>query len=67
MYSVNLSWKPLNQLLETLEKQGLIETMTLGEDKRSKNLYKITEKGENVLQYFEGAKNLVRSGEIPVL
>jgi predicted transcriptional regulator len=68
MYSINLSWKPLCQLLESLENKGLIEKMgSLNEDKRSKNLYKITEKGESVLQYFKGTKNLVDLGEIPVL
>ena len=60
MYSSNLSWKPLKQILLTLIKQGLIQDFQIDEgDKRTKISYKITEKGDNVLRYFNRAKDLM--------
>jgi predicted transcriptional regulator len=60
MYSSNLSWKPLKQILNNLIKQGLIEDHQFDEgDKRTKNTYNITEKGDNVLRYFNRAKDLM--------
>jgi len=58
MYHVNLSWKPLCQILESLENQGMIEAVET-ENQRSRILYKITEKGENVLNFFEKGKSLL--------
>jgi predicted transcriptional regulator len=60
MYSSNLSWKLLKQILLTLIKQGLIQDFQIDEgDKRTKISYKITEKGDNVLRYFNRAKDLM--------
>ena len=60
MYSSNLSWKPLKQILLTLIKQGLIQDFQIDEgDKRTKISYQITEKGDNVLRYFNRAKDLM--------
>ena len=60
MYSSNLSWKPLKQILLTLIKQGLIQDFQIDQgDKRTKTSYKITEKGDNVLRYFNRAKDLM--------
>jgi predicted transcriptional regulator len=60
MYSTNLSWKPLNQMLESLVSQGLVEEFSEhGEDKRSRKTYRITEKGDTVLGYFSQAKDLL--------
>lgn len=60
MYSSNLSWKPLKQILLTLIKQGLIQDFQIDQgDKRTKISYKITEKGDNVLRYFNRAKDLM--------
>ena len=60
MYSSNLSWKPLKQILLTLIKQGLIQDFQMDEgDKRTKISYQITEKGDNVLRYFNRAKDLM--------
>jgi len=60
MYRVNLSWKPLKQILETLTAQMLIEEQPKGGiDKRTRKVYALTEKGENVLNYFDRAKVLM--------
>jgi predicted transcriptional regulator len=61
MYSTNLSWAPLRRLLESLLEQGLVESAETGlDDGRSKNLYRITEKGESVLSYFSKCKDILR-------
>lgn len=60
MYGANLSWKPLQKILENLVTQGLIvENRRGGKDKRTKVEYGITEKGENVLRYYKKAKSLI--------
>lgn len=55
MYKCNLSWIPLMEILNSLLSQGLIERMDY--DKR--RIYEITEKGKNVLRYFEKAEDLI--------
>ena len=64
MYAANLSWKPLMQILDSLEKEELIRPIEEGRDGRSKNLYGITEKGESVLSYFEKTKDLLKTETI---
>jgi len=59
MYGANLSWKPLEQTLKTLIAQGLIIEQSMDDDKRTKKAYALTEKGENVLKYFNRAKGLL--------
>jgi len=60
MYGANLSWKPLKQILKTLTAQGLIVEQSMDKgDKRTKKAYALTEKGENVLKYFNRAKGLM--------
>lgn len=73
MYRSNLSWVPLNEVLESLLAQGLV----IKEERPSKARtgrggfsilstkvrhplydYKITEKGRNVLRYFDKAKEV---------
>jgi predicted transcriptional regulator len=62
MYEANLSWKPLQQILKSLISQELIiECTTEDKDKRTKKAYQLTEKGINVLRYFNKAKELVKS------
>jgi predicted transcriptional regulator len=58
MYRVNLSWKPLKQILETFQAQMLIEEQLKG-DIGKRKVYALTEKGENVLNYFNRAKVLM--------
>jgi predicted transcriptional regulator len=66
MYGANLSWKPLQQILKALVTQELIEESVAEEgDKRSKKAYRVTEKGVNVLRYFNKAKELVERETIP--
>lgn len=66
MYGANLSWKPLQRILNSMVDQGLVrEVQPRGKrDKRSSVTYEITQKGENVVRYFNGAKNLLELEEI---
>ena len=66
MYGANLSWKPLQQILKSLTNQELIiEYTTEDGDRRTKKAYKLTEKGTNVLRYFNKAKELVENERVP--
>ena len=60
MYSTNLSWNPLQEILTSLIAQNLI---TVNDDGNRKN-YEITEKGRTALKYFNQAKKLVTVGEV---
>ena len=60
MYGANLSWKSLKEILDSLVIQGLIEEVILKRgDKRTKKRYEITNKGENVLQYYNMVSDLI--------
>ena len=60
MYSANLSWKSLKELLESLVSQGLVEEIVVSRSrKRAKRRYEITAKGENVLQYYNMVSDLI--------
>ncbi len=59
MYAANLSWKPTQKILASLVEQGLLMESEETGNKRSRMRYGITEKGANVLRYFDGAKDLV--------
>jgi predicted transcriptional regulator len=68
MYQTNISWNSLRQILESLENQGMIDIIYPKEkDKRSRVLYKIAEKGDNVLKYFDKAKSLLEVVATPHL
>jgi predicted transcriptional regulator len=60
MYDANLSWDHLFRVLNPMLKQGLIEevdtTQERGRDKRTSKRYTLTQKGENVLRYFNDTK-----------
>jgi predicted transcriptional regulator len=66
MYGANLSWKPLQQVLRSLLDQGLIMEIDVsdGGDKRTSKHYEITQKGENVLRYFDRARRLIELEEV---
>ncbi|OGD59177.1 hypothetical protein A3K78_08730 [Candidatus Bathyarchaeota archaeon RBG_13_52_12] len=65
MYNANLSWKPLKEILKSLCLQGVIqETSGNGDDKRTKRNYVLTEKGENILRYFNKAKCLMEEAPL---
>jgi predicted transcriptional regulator len=60
MYAINTSWKPLQQMFQALIDKELIEKNAAEEgDERSENVYSITDKGRNVLEYFNKMKILV--------
>ena len=52
MYTTNLSWLPLNQILAQLVSQGLLEEYKdEGKDNRTKVTYRITPKGARAHKY----------------
>ncbi|MEM1530599.1 MAG: DUF4364 family protein [Candidatus Bathyarchaeia archaeon] len=55
MYKTNLSWVPLQEILEFLVSQGLLEEVELERRKE----YFITEKGRQVLAYFKSMTELL--------
>lgn len=67
MYGANLSWKPLQQILKSLVHQDLIiECAVDDHDKRTRMAYQLTDKGVNVLKYFNKAKELVEMDKVPL-
>ena len=66
MYGANLSWQPLKKILNSMVSNGIILEIELNErgDKRTKRTYELTQKGENILQYFRKAKDLLPLEEI---
>jgi predicted transcriptional regulator len=59
MYAANLAWSPLNKILEFLVESELLSEINIPAGNRSKRRYEITEKGVSVLNYMEGAKELI--------
>jgi len=66
MYEANLSWKPLQKILESMTSQGLIEKMDASNnrDKRTNTVFTITQKGENIINYFNRGKEFLKIEEI---
>jgi predicted transcriptional regulator len=62
MYASNLSWKPIQRALSSMVEQGLVEMMMTPSEK-SRKRYVITEKGVNVLDYFEKANEVLPTDE----
>ena len=65
IYAVNLSWKPTRRMLSDLVEQGLLEVRMASGNGSSKKRYVITEKGVNVLDYFEEANEILPKGVYP--
>ncbi len=59
MYAVNMSWNPTQEVLARLVEDGLIQVTEKPGGRRSKKRYEITEKGANVIRYFQGVKALI--------
>ena len=59
MYTANLSYVPTQRILQSLERQGLLNKRYETVIGRSMKRYEITEKGHNALTYFEKAGELV--------
>ena len=55
MYKCNLSWRPLQEILDSMVQQGLIETY----ENKKRRTYGITSKGVETLRYIEKARELV--------
>lgn len=69
MYEANLSWKPLQKILRSMLTQDLIVLMdtTKNRDKRTNTMYGLTQKGENVMNYFNRAREFLEIDEITKL
>ena len=64
MYAANMSWKPVQRILSHLVEQGLLEVRINTESRQSKRRYVLTDKGANVLDYFEKAKEILPLEEV---
>ena len=68
MYQANLSWRPLQKILDSMVYQGLIESgAVIKGDKRTRETYRLTQKGENVIMYFRRAQELLPLKEIAMI
>ena len=63
MYASNLSWKPSQRMLSYMVEQGLVEMMMTATSGKSRKRYFVTEKGVNVLNYFEKANEILPQDE----
>ena len=59
MYAANMSWNSTQKVFEMLMEQDLICVVEEQGKRRAKKRYHITEKGLNVLEYFEGASSML--------
>jgi len=57
MYAANMSWRPSQRMLSNMIEQGLVEVRTA--PGLSKKRYMITDKGIDVLDYFEKANEIL--------
>jgi len=66
MYGSNLSWKPLQRILRSMIDQQLVSEVDATDlrDKRTTLCYELTQKGENVIRYFNKAKDLIELEEV---
>jgi len=59
MYAANMSWKSTQKILSQLVEQGLLEVEYNQDKGRSNRRYGITEKGINIIDYFEKAREIM--------
>ena len=64
MYAANMSWAPVQRVLSGLVEQGLVLELSNTKSRQSKKRYEITEKGEKILEYFDGANEIVAIEEL---
>jgi predicted transcriptional regulator len=59
MREVNISYKPLKEMLDSLQKQDIVEVLdaVYFKDKRTSVYYKLTRKGVNIHRYLRTALN----------
>ena len=68
MYQANLSYKPLRKILASMVAQEVIENGSLIRgDKRTKETYRLTQKGENIISYFRKARELLPLKEMAMI
>ena len=67
MYGANLSWKPLQRVLDSLTQQDLVMEVEPEnpKDRRTSVSYDLTQKGERVLSYFNKASALLQLEAAP--
>jgi predicted transcriptional regulator len=66
MYTTNLSWKPLQEVLSNLVKQELLREIEVLGNKRSRRRYEVTEIGVKVRAYFEGASKILDTEKVVI-
>jgi len=64
MNGTSLSWRTLQEVLSSLVKWELLREIEVPGNKRSRRRYEVTEKGVNVLTYFDGASELLDIKEV---
>ena len=66
MHEANISWGVLNKILVHMISLGLMREIDASDewDKRTNRRYELTQKGDNVIKYFGGAKDLLDIDEI---
>ena len=59
MSEVNMSYESLKEMLDSLQKQGIVEVLEAVhfKDKRNYVYYRLTRKGENIYRYLRTALN----------
>jgi predicted transcriptional regulator len=66
MYDANLSWKPLQTILQSMMSQELIVEIDARaeKDKRTSTVYEVTQKGENIITYFNRGRDYLNLEEL---
>lgn len=64
MYASNMSWAPTQKILKSLVSSGFIRKLESKKDKRTIRYYEITQKGLNILNYFNKENDLIRLMQI---
>lgn len=66
MYEANLSWKPLQTILQSMMSQELIVEIDARaeKDKRTSTVYEVTQKGENIVAYFNRGRDYLNLEEL---
>jgi predicted transcriptional regulator len=66
MYEANLSWKPLQTILQSMISQELIVEIDARaeKDKRTSTVYEVTQKGENIITYFNRGRGYLNLEEL---
>jgi len=66
MYDANLSWKPLQTILQSMMSQEIIVEIDARaeKDKRTSTVYEVTQKGENIITYFNRGRDYLNLEEL---